>query len=92
MKKTSKKEILQHRVPLCVLVVRKNDKLKFWQTFQDNSSQKALSSINMYRFQAKRSRCDNSRGIVCDHVPIFGIGAPWYGKQCYRTDFFKLFL
>ena len=51
--KILKKEILWHGVPLCVLVSRENNKHEFLQTFQKNHSQKGLSSINMYRFQAK---------------------------------------
>ena len=51
--KYSKKEILWHGVPLCVLVSRENTKHEFLQTFQKNHSQKGLSSINMYRFRIK---------------------------------------
>ena len=72
MKKQSIQEILWHGVFLCVLVDRKNYKLDFRQTFKTNTSQKVLSSMNMYRFQAKRPRYDHSRRIFCDNVPIFG--------------------
>ena len=72
MNKTSKKDILWHGVLLFVLVDRKNDKLDFYQTLQKITSQKGLSSINIYGFQVKRPRYDHFRGIVCDNVPIFG--------------------
>ena len=53
VKKSSKNEILWHGVPSCVLVCRINIKHEFSQTFQKKYSQKGLSSINMYKFQAK---------------------------------------
>ena len=53
MKKYSKKETLWHEVLLRVLVNRKNDKLDFWQTFQNETSQKCQLSINMHKFQDK---------------------------------------
>ncbi len=42
MKKYSKKEILLHGVPLCVLVSRENNKHEFLQTFQKINSQKGI--------------------------------------------------
>ena len=70
-KKTSKKEILWHGVLLCVLVDRKNNKHDFCQTLQKITSQKGLSSINIYGLQVKRPIYDHFRDIVCDNVPIF---------------------
>ena len=72
MNRTSKNEILWLGDLLCVLVVRKNNKLDFCKTLQKNPSRKDLSSINIYKFQVKRPRYDHPRGIVCDNVPIFG--------------------
>ena len=51
--KVLKKETLWHVVLLRVLVYRKNDKIDFWQTFQNKTSQKCESSINMHKFQDK---------------------------------------
>ena len=71
MKKYSKNEFLWHGDILCVLVAIKNDKLDFWQNCQTKSSQKGLSSINIYKFQAKWTSYEYSHGIVCDKVLIF---------------------
>ena len=93
IKKISKKEILWHGVLLCVLVDRKNYKLDFCQTLQKITSQKGLSSINIYGFQVKRLIYDHFHDIVCDNVPIFGtyvyLGM---GNNVTELSFFKLYL
>ena len=71
VKKPSKKDIISHVVLLCVLVAMENDKLNFGQIFQKKSSQKVLSCINIYKFQAKRPSYGNSHSIVCDKGLIF---------------------
>ena len=89
MNRTSKNEILLHGVLLCVLVVRKNDKLYICQNLQ-KKSRKGVSSINIYMFQVKRPRYDHFRGIVCDNMPIFGtyvyLGM---GNNVTELSFFK---
>ena len=70
MKKYLKKETLWHVVLLCVLVSMKNDKLDFCQHLQKKTSQKGLSPIDMYKFQAKWQRYCHSHDIVCDKVTI----------------------
>ena len=72
---------------------RKNYKLDFCQNLQKITSQKGLSSINIYGFQVKRPIYDHFRGIVCDNVPIFGtyvyLGM---GNNVTKLSFFKIFL
>ena len=92
MKKYSKNEILWHRVLLCLLVARINDKLEFWQNLQKNPSHKGLSSMNMNMFQAKWPSYGHSRGIVSDKVPIFGKKCILVWETMVPNWFFDFFL
>ena len=67
----SKNEIIWHGALLCVLVDSKNNKLEFWPNFQKNASQKGVSSINMYMFQAKWPNYGHFCALVYVKVPIF---------------------
>ena len=71
VKESSKKAIRWHGVLLYVLVSMKNDKLDFWQIIQKESSQKGLSCINIYKFQAKGPSSHHFHNIVCDKGLIF---------------------
>ena len=70
-KNPPKKAILWHGVLLYVLVSMKNDKLDFWRIIQKKSSQKGLSCINIYKFQAKWPSYHHFHDIVCDKGLIF---------------------
>ena len=87
-----KKKILRHGILFCVLVASKNDNLGIPQTFRRIPPHKGLSSINIYRFQAKRARYDHSHGMVCDTVPIFGTKVYLsMGDNVTEESFLKIF-